>query len=303
MERKKLLLILNPTAGQKRVPPFLPDIIRLFTDKGYATQVYVTAAQGDATAEVRSHAAEFDRIVCAGGDGTLNEVISGVLHSGVSRDIGYIPAGTTNDFASTLSLSSDIMKAAEDSVSDRVISYDLGKFNGRTFVYIASFGAFTRASYSTPQSLKNVLGHLAYILEGVKEVASLSPEFVALTTPDGQYIAGEYIFGSVSNSSSVGGLIKLDRSSMSINDGLFEVTLVKTPKNIFELNNLIAALLRGTPADSPLVQFFNAPSLDVRCPNGVAWTVDGEDAGLVQDAKIQVVPGAIRIAAPGHDNA
>ena len=206
---KKLLFIMNPFAGQKRANKFLPDIISLYNRAGYDVTTYMTGGPGDATSVAARLAPDVDLIVCCGGDGTLNETISGVLHRGVDTPLGYIPAGSTNDFASTLKLSGNIMQAAQDILEGSPKSYDVGDFGGRYFSYVASFGAFTRTSYTTPQSSKNALGHTAYLLEGIQEISQLRKEHIRMEM-DGQVVEDDFLFGAISNSTSAGGILSLD---------------------------------------------------------------------------------------------
>ena len=271
---KRLLLLLNPCAGQKRANRFLPEIVRLYNDRGYECAVYVTACSGDATPYVRDHAADYERIVCIGGDGTLNETISGLVESGVDRPVGYIAAGTTNDYANSLGLSTDVMQAAADAVDGEGIRFDLGSFNGRQFIYTASCGAFARTSYTTPQLAKNLLGHLAYILEGIRDLPSLKPIRMRVECDD-RVVEGEFLFCAVTNSISVGGILKLDRDLVRLNDGLFEVMLIKSPRLPSELTRILMALSSSDlPCD--MIHFFTADRLTIETESDVEWTLDGE---------------------------
>ena len=271
---KRLLLLLNPFAGQRRANRFLPEIIRLYNDRGYACEVYVTAGPGDATEYLRECAAEFDRVVCVGGDGTLNETIAGIVDSGTCCPVGYIPAGTTNDYASSLGLSRDILTAAADAVDGRLCHFDLGRFDGRDFIYTASCGAFARTSYTTPQTAKNLLGHLAYILEGISELPTLKPIHARVSCEDRVY-EGDYIFCGVTNSLSVGGIVRLDPDLVRLNDGLFEVMLVKFPTIPAHLTKILAAL-GNSEFPSEEIEFFTAERLHIETEDEVEWTLDGE---------------------------
>ena len=271
---KRLLLLLNPCAGQKRANRYLPEIVRLYNDRGYECAVYVTACSGDATPYVRDHAAEYERIVCVGGDGTLNETIAGLVESGIDRPVGYIAAGTTNDYANSLGLSTDIMQAAQDAVDGEGIRFDLGCFNGRQFIYTASCGAFARTSYTTPQVAKNLLGHLAYILEGIRDLPSLRPIRMHVECDD-RVIDGEFLFCAVTNSISVGGILKLNRDLVRLNDGLFEVMLIKNPRLPSELTRILMAL-RSSDLPCDMIHVFTADHLTVETEEDVEWTLDGE---------------------------
>ena len=272
---KRLLLLLNPFAGQKRANRYLPEIIRLYNDRDYECVVYVTAGPGDATQYLRDHGVEFDRVVCIGGDGTLNETIAGIVESGDDcPPVGYIPAGTTNDYANSLGLSHDILTAAVDAVDGWLCRFDLGSFDGRNFIYTASCGAFARTSYTTPQTAKNLLGHLAYVLEGLRDLPTLKPIHAWVNTEDRMF-EGDYIFIGVTNSLSVGGIVKLDPDLVRLNDGLFEVMLVKFPMVPGRLAEIIRAL---TTNDMPSeeIEFFTAERVHIETEEMVQWTLDGE---------------------------
>ncbi len=296
---KKLLLALNPCAGQRKANRVLPEILRIFSDADYRCEVYVTAAAEDATRFVAQHAGEFDRIVCAGGDGTLNETIAGMMQAGVCLPIGYIPAGTTNDYASSLGISQDVLQAARDAVSGEIFPLDVGTFNGRYFTYTASCGAFTRASYSTPQSMKNTLGHLAYVLEGIKDLPSLKPFHMRVET-DETVLEDDFLFCSVTNSTSVGGILKLDSQMVALNDGRFEVMLVRNPVTAMQLSTILHGL---TTLDLPneMVHFFSAKRIRIACDAGIEWTLDGERAGGAEQIEMQNLHSAAQIVIPRKD--
>ncbi len=296
MEDRRLLLILNPCAGQRRANRVLPEILRALLDAGYRCETYITAASGDATRYAAAHAAEFDRIVCAGGDGTLNETIAGVLASGAGVPIGYIPCGTTNDYASSIGLSSDVLQAARDAVGGEPHRLDVGLFNGRYFTYTASCGAFTRASYSTPQPLKNSLGHLAYILEGIKDLPSLRSYHLRVEAEE-TTLEDNFLFCSITNSTSVGGILKLDSQMVALNDGLFEVMLVRSPVTPIQLSTIIHGL---TTLNLPneMVHFFSAKDIRVTSAEPLEWTLDGERAEGGSEAVLHNLHSAVEIVTP-----
>ena len=293
---KNLLLVINPRAGQRKANKVLPEIIRIFLDAGYRCETYVTAAIGDATQYVSQYADRFDRVVCIGGDGTLNETIAGVIQAGVNLPIGYIPAGTTNDYASSLCLSADVLQAARDAVEGEVHMLDLGIFNGRCFTYTASCGAFTRASYSTPQTWKNSLGHLAYVLGGIKDLPSLKPFHLKVET-DERVIEDDFLFCSVTNSTSVGGILKLDAQMVVLNDGRFEVMLVRSPSTPMQLSTILHGL---TTVDLPndMIHFFSADRISVYCETPMEWTLDGERAEGAPLVEMRNLHSAVRIVIP-----
>lgn len=272
---KKLLLILNPCSGKKKASHALADVVNVFNRGGYDVTVYITAARGDATKVVAQRAPEFDLVVCAGGDGTFNETISGLLAGGHDTPIGYLPAGSTNDFASSLHLSKNLVEAARDIVEGTPRRLDVGRFNDRYFSYVASFGAFTRASYATSQNVKNALGHLAYLLSGIKELAYIRSRRLRFTLDDGRVLEDEYIFGAISNSTSVAGILTLSEDLVDMNDGVFELLLVRKPENLLELNDCVLAL---TTQDyhTPMLTFTSARSVEIEAPEDMDWTLDGE---------------------------
>ena len=290
---KTLLLIMNPIAGQRRAAKFLAEIIALFSGYGYENIVYITAARGDGARIAKEHAHRADLVVCVGGDGTLNEVLDGVLRSGAGVPIGYIPAGSTNDFATSLSLSRNVIQAARDIMEGAPQPLDVGRFNDRHFSYVASFGAFTEASYGTPQSAKNALGHLAYVLEGVRELANLHPVHLRVEA-DGVVHEGDYLYGAVSNATSIGGILTMDPDRVDMNDGLFEVTLIRMPENLIDLSAIVHALT-FRQYDMPLIDFFSAGRLCVSTGEDVPWTLDGEFEKGAQQVEIVNLHGAIRL--------
>ena len=290
---RKLLFLVNPNAGQRRVNKSLADIIGIFNEGGYEVTVFLTTGPGIGTKIVQERARDYDLVVCAGGDGTLNETITGVLRAGSDCPVGYIPCGSTNDFASTLKLSVDVVQAAKDIMMGTPVEYDVGRWGDRYFVYIASFGAFTRVSYTTPQNLKNALGHLAYVLSGLQELPQIRNIPMALEL-DGQVLDGEYLFGAVSNSTSVGGVFTLDASQVDLRDGKFEVILVRMPRDMSELTQCAAALQNHT-YDCAAVTFRSASRLRVHQDPALLWTLDGERAEGADVVEIENLHRAIRL--------
>ena len=239
---KKLLFIMNPFAGQRRANRYLTDILTLFNRAGYDVTVYMTAGPGDGARMVEEKAADMDLIVCCGGDGTFNETVTGMLRAGADVPLGYIPAGSTNDFAASLRLPTNVLKAAQLIVEGKPRRYDVGQFGNRYFTYVASFGAFTRASYATAQSVKNALGHTAYLLEGIQELSQLKNIHVRLELDGGRVIEDDFLFGAISNSTSVGGILTLDPKQVDMSDGLFELLLVRAPQDLGEVSECLRAL-------------------------------------------------------------
>ena len=290
---KHLLLILNPTSGMRKAARNLTDIISVFNRADYDTHVYVTACHGDAAKAVHQFGSEADIIVCCGGDGTLNETVTGVIEARLDVPIGYIPSGSTNDFASSLHLSGDVVGAAGQIVSGSETSFDVGKFGERYFTYIASFGAFTKASYSTPQNIKNTLGHMAYVLEGMQELTALRPEHIRMEL-DGETVEDDFLFGAVCNSTSVGGILKLKPDLVDMADGKFEILLIRAPRDLQELHECVMALHNQT-YNCAMITFRSAGAVRVLGNPEMAWSLDGEKADGSEEIMIENLHRRIRL--------
>lgn len=271
---KTLLFIVNPRAGRTRTPVPFFDIVSLFSESGYLVSARQTQARGDATRIILEEGAQYDLVVCCGGDGTLNEAVTGILALPSPPPLGYIPCGSTNDFAASLRLPAQPLEAAQRILASSGGYLDVGSFNGRPFVYVASFGAFTSASYSAPQSVKNELGHLAYILEGVKDLSTLRP-YRATVSTETERFEGEFLFGAVTNATSVGGLMKLKEELVQLDDGQFELLLIPTPKTPLELQNLLKGLLTQDYSGEGLI-FRHVSHVTVETPESFPWALDGE---------------------------
>ena len=272
---KKMLFILNPRAGMRKANRVLADIIAVFNRSGYLVDTFVTGAREDAAKVAAHRGANVDLVVCCGGDGTFNEVLSGMMSAGLTTPIGYIPAGSTNDFANSLKLPTNMVQAAQQIVDGTDHLYDVGKFGDRYFSYVASFGLFTKTSYSTSQDVKNALGHLAYVLEGISELSQLKPIHVKMELDEGETLEGDYIFGAICNSTSVGGIISLDPKQVDMQDGLFEVFLLRMPKDIMALNDCIRAVQKQQ-YNCKSITFRSSRRVTVTMSPDVAWTLDGE---------------------------
>ncbi len=293
MNSPKALVILNPKAGMKKSKKDMFEIVDRLSKKGYRVSIQTTTCSGDGTRFVLEYGANKDLIICCGGDGTLNEVLNGLRQANLSVPLGYVPAGTTNDFARTFSLPNKAEKCMDLILGGWPRNCDLGRFNDRNFTYIASLGAFTNVSYSTPQKLKNIFGHSAYLLEGVKEIRNISP-FKATVTANGETYEGEFVFGSVSNSSSIGGLFKLNSLDVRMDDGEFELMLIRNPKNLTDLHGIVQGLVRGK-YDPRYVVFTHAKEVDFHTEIPQTWTLDGESGGEQQDVHIEVLHNAFQL--------
>ena len=291
---KKMLFVMNPYAGMRRANRYVADLLTIFNQAGYEVTAHMTSGTSDAEKIVREKCAQMDLVVCAGGDGTFNETVSGILHSGADVPVGYIPCGSTNDFANSLKLSTNVVQAAKDIVEGTPVRYDMGKFGDRYFSYVASFGAFTKASYSTPQNIKNALGHTAYILEGIQELSQLKPTHVRFELEDGQIIEDDFIFGAVSNSTSLGGILTLDPKQVDMGDGMFELLLVRMPKDLIELNDCVWAVQRQK-YNCAMMTFVTTRKLEVFPDPNMSWTLDGERADGAQEIVIENLHHAISL--------
>ncbi len=298
---KKLLFVYNPRAGKEMLKPRLSDVLDIFVKAGYEVTVHPTQAYRDAYYQIKEYeVGKYDLIACSGGDGTIDEVATGMMkRREMGKDVvpvGYIPAGTTNDFAKSLHIPRKPLAAADNAVKGVPFPCDLGKFNDSVFVYIAAFGIFTDVSYETDQAVKNVLGHMAYILEGAKRIFNI-PSYKIKVEHDGEVIEDEFIFGMVTNSRSVGGFSNMVGKNIVFDDGLFEVTLIKTPKNPIALQEIIAALLIEQ-VDTKHMYTFKTKKITFDSVEEIPWTLDGEFGGEQDYVEIENVQKAMEIMVP-----
>ena len=277
--RKKLLLIMNPKSGLMQAPKHMAEILESFSGAGYLPQVLMTAGRGDARDFAAEYSGTVDTVVVSGGDGTLNEVIDGLISSGSTTPIGYIPSGSTNDFANSVGLPKSIHECVGRIISGTPHPIDIGSFNGRYFSYVASFGAFTSTTYSVPQNIKNIMGHSAYVMAGIKELAHIKSIHARITlekgTADEEIHEGDYILCGVCNSKSIGGIVDLHKLDVDLNDGLMEVLLIKTPKDLLELSETTTSILNGT-FSSHQIEKYSARNVTFEIDEGIHWTLDGE---------------------------
>lgn len=298
---KKLLFVYNPRAGKEMLKPRLSDVLDIFVKAGYEVTVHPTQAYRDAYYQIKEYeVGKYDLIACSGGDGTIDEVATGMMkRREMGKDVvpvGYIPAGTTNDFAKSLHIPRKPLEAADNAVKGVPFPCDIGKFNDSVFVYIAAFGIFTDVSYETDQAVKNVLGHMAYILEGAKRIFNI-PSYKIKVEHDGEVIEDEFIFGMVTNSRSVGGFSNMVGKNIVFDDGLFEVTLIKTPKNPIALQEIIAALLIEQ-VDTKHMYTFKTKKITFDSVEEIPWTLDGEFGGEQDYVEIENAQKAMEIMVP-----
>ncbi|MDE6974367.1 MAG: YegS/Rv2252/BmrU family lipid kinase [Lachnospiraceae bacterium] len=297
MAKKRMLFIYNPRAGKEKIRSNLLDIIDIFTKAGYEVTAYPTQAKGDGILAVKERCREgFDLIICCGGDGTLDEVVTGMVQCDHRIPIGYVPAGSTNDFANSLKIPRNMIKAAQSIVDGQIFQCDVGEFNDDVFVYIAAFGIFTDVSYETRQDMKNVLGHMAYILEGMRRLSTIKAYRMKVEGDDIS-VEGEFLFGMVTNSTSVGGFKRITGKYVELDDGVFEVTLIKKPMNALELNQIMAALVSGN-INTESMYCFKTSSLRIESEDVVAWTLDGEFGGKHKEVEIIDRKQALKILVP-----
>lgn len=278
-KRSRMLFILNPKSGIMLVPKHLSEIIERFSRAGYITSVLMTTGKGDARDFAMSYGGDADVVVVSGGDGTLNEVIDGLISGGHDPSLGYIPAGSTNDFANSVGLPKYIFDCADTVIEGTPHPVDIGSFNGRYFSYVASFGAFTSTSYSVPQNLKNIFGHAAYVMGGISELVNIKSIHARVTadrgTPDERVLEGDYVLGAICNSRSIGGILNLNSLDVDMNDGLMEVLLVKMPKDLIALSDIAINMLSGA-FHAGQIDTFSARDVRVELDENVHWTLDGE---------------------------
>lgn len=294
--KKKLLFIFNPHSGKAQIKNQLLDIVDTMVKADYEVTIYPTQAQGDAIEKVETEAGNYDMVVCSGGDGTLDETVTGLMNRTDKVPLGYIPAGSTNDFATSLKIPKDMVKAAETAVHGRTFPCDIGAFNQDFFVYVAAFGLFTEVSYKTSQEWKNVLGHAAYILEGVRSLHDI-PSYLLQVEYDNIRLQDEFIYGMISNSTSVGGFKGMTGKDVLLDDGVFEVTLIKKPKNPIELNEIIASLINLVD-DTDMVYSFKTDQVRFLAKEVIPWTLDGEYGGEHTEVVVRNLCKAVEIMVP-----
>ena len=294
--KKKLLFVFNPLSGRAQIKNKLLQIIEIFTKAGYEVTTRQTQCKLDGYNIIKSDAGDYDLIVCCGGDGTLDEAVKAIMERDEKPLLGYIPAGTTNDFGYTLGIPSNMEDTARSIVTGVPFACDIGNFNGQYYSYVAAFGAFVDVSYQTPQPYKNALGHLAYILEGIKRLPTIKSYNIKVFHED-EVVEDEFLVGLITNTVSVGGYRKLDEMGVLLDDGLFEVTMIKKPRNAIEIQSIIASLLKQD-FSSPYIYSFRTSKVILEGEEPIEWTLDGEDGGVHKKAEINVCSKAIKILIP-----
>ncbi len=290
---KKMLFIFNPTAGRGKIKNRLYEIINAFVKHGYKVTVFPTQMKGDATSILTKDTENYDMLVCGGGDGTLNEVISGLMFSKKQIPIGYIPAGSMNDVAHSLKISREVKNAVKNILIGSPKSLDVGRFNDKYFIYVAAFGAFTDVPYTTKQKNKNMIGILSYYLEGIKKITDLKAKHVKVIYDDNKVIEDDFIIGFVTNSLYIAGFKNVNFGKTSLDDGMFEMLLIKMPKNIFELESIISALINVKINDN-FMYYIQASNLTI-ISDAMEWTLDGEYGGIHDKVEIENCNKAVEI--------
>ena len=295
--QKRMLFVYNPKSGKGIMRTKLAPVVEMFTQHGYDVLVHPTTARGDARKTVKRLAEESDIVVCSGGDGTMDQVVMAIMETDPSKTVGYIPSGSTNDFANSLGLPKNMLKCAHGIMDENVYACDIGAFNKSYFCYVAAFGAFTHIAYDTDQNLKNTIGHFAYLTQAGMEVFKL-PSYQLKVTADGQEIEGKYTYGMITNSRFVGGIPNITGKAVDMDDGLFEITLVHTPANPLELTEIFTTLLSKDILQSRLVEKYKASHITICAEEKIDWTLDGEFGGSCMRADIRNLHKALRICVP-----
>lgn len=297
IQPKQLLLIVNPRAGKCKGEKALPELLKIFQSNGFLSTVLLTEKSGDACTFVTKYGAMHEMIVGVGGDGTFSEIVAGMVGGKVKKPVGYIPAGSTNDYGASLGLSSDIYDAAYAIVNGKTKHFDIGLYNDHPFSYVAAFGTFAKVSYSTPQELKNLWGHFAYILEGIRELPSLRAEHMQFDI-DGEKIEGDFILGLISNTLSVGKILRFRPNEVDMNDGYLEATLISMPSSPKDLSDTIQAICTQSYTDCSNIVFRRCREIRIQAKQDVYWTLDGEYASSYENTVIQGLHNAIEIIVP-----
>ena len=291
------MFIVNPVSGRLALKTKIWQVVDKLCAANMVPTVYFTQKKGDAEYMAKTCSDEYHTVICAGGDGTLNEVINGLLKNNTEHMLGYIPVGTTNDLASSLDIPKDVLAATQNIIDGASTKIDVGMFGERIFTYIASFGAFTEASYSAPQEIKNAIGHAAYLIEGIKSLSNIRSTFARFSFDEGQQAEGKFIFASISNTTSVGGVLRLDEKLVALNDGLLEVLLIREPENLNDLQKIISELLTQK-FTGELVSLYHTKMVTVRTEKPVDWTLDGEHQSGKEEIVIKNLPQAVSIILP-----
>ncbi len=316
-DRKRLLFVMNPVAGRVTLKPFLQEVLRTFTLNGYLPTVYETEARGDATDFVKANAAGYDLVVCAGGDGTLNETVTALYEAAIDLPVGYIPCGSTNVFADSHGISLNPVEAAESIVTGVEKRLDVGLFNDRLICFVAAFGIFTGLSYKTSQTMKNIFGKGAYVLDALNDLMNARRVRVRMTgtgwfprssggeisfskKKEGVLVDGDYILGAVNNADTLASIVYLPSSLVSYDDGLFEIFLIRFPDVQLDLQNIVTAIRSDDYFLNPYFDIFRASELTVTVDDDLAWAIDGEKGDGGTEVRFRVVPKAVRMILPAE---
>lgn len=292
---KKMMLLANPHSGKGQVKNALIDIISTFNNAGYIVTVFIPGTESHNSIQhiAKTYGSEYDIVVAVGGDGTLSETVNGLMKCYHLPHVGYIPMGSTNDMASTLTIPKAPVAAAQSIIDGTPEPFDMGYYNGKYFTYIIAFGAFTSVTYTTPQKLKNTYGHAAYVFEAMTKLQTIKPVHTTVEY-DGGVIEGNFVFGAVANSTSIAGLVKLDPEDVSLNDGLFEVLLIREPMSFTDLGDILTSII-NKDYKSDKVFLLHTKNVSFKFDTPVTWTRDGENGGTYDEISVTNIHHAISI--------
>ena len=299
--KNDFMIIANPVSGKGTVKTHIYEVLEELAKAGHAATVFLTQAHGDATALAKEHGGDYETVLVMGGDGTLSEVAAGLTELENPPKVAYIPLGTTNDVAKTFGLPKGVRAGAKNAVEGVPVYWDLGRFSDQFFSYIAAFGAFTESSYSTAQSLKNLLGHLAYVVDGVASIPRITA-YHTVVDYDGGTVEGNFLYGGISNSLSVGGIVKLNPDAVSLGDGLFECILIRKPENIADLGGIVTSILSQNYNDKDVV-FLHTKKVRFTFDEPVAFTRDGESGGSFTTVEAENHHAALQLIVPAEGKA
>ena len=289
---KKLLFIFNPASGLGKIKNELYKIVDFYEKEGYIVTLYATQKKGDAFNVLTNLKENYDLLVCSGGDGTVNEILNGIIYAGLNIPLAYIPSGSANDLGRSIGIPTELTQALSTSVNGEIFSMDVGKFNDNYFAYVAAFGIFTDVPYKTPQEVKNLLGYQAYVLEGIKSISTLKSYNLQLEYDDG-ILEGDFVVGLITNSYSVAGIKNTISKDISLNDGLFEVILVRMPKTIQDLQKIISDILLNQENKENIITL-KTSKLKIKS-EPMEWTIDGENGGMHKEVEIDNIKQKLNI--------
>lgn len=293
---KQVLLIINPNAGKGNVQRRIPYIKRDLENTGYDVDIVYTKKKVPAKEIIREYHKKADIIICCGGDGTVNDLVSSVMELEDKPEITFIPLGTVNDFARTIGLSRKrfYMPSILKKYTRRKI--DIGKFNKKYFNYVAAFGAFTKVSYVTSQKLKKYFGKWAYFIVAIKYFFKIKTYKINIDI-DGKKIEKECIYGSISNSKSIGGFQWFRKRDIALDDGKFEIILINKPKHKIQYISMVFDILLKR-YQSKNFFYSQGSKIEITTEKNLSWTIDGEFGGMAKEIKVENCKQAVTFIIP-----